>query len=100
MIKEGIAGRYWLVDLSSLSKPYPANVGSWIVEAVWAHPLWSQYYFGVIHLRDIPGESPSSITTEGATHEMIVAALSRDHPLEPSDPIAKSVWLKPLNHVV
>jgi hypothetical protein len=53
----------------------PGAVGSWIVEAPWAHPVWSQYFVTFCHLRQLENAPPPIKFDRQATHEIVVAAL-------------------------
>jgi hypothetical protein len=55
-----------------------ASIAVWFVHAPWMAPLcaWHWHYVGLIHLRDLPGQSkPAVHTLAGSTHELIVLAL-------------------------
>lgn len=68
-----------------------ASLRVWFVHAPWMAPLmaWHWHYVGLIHLRDLPGQSKPPVRRfSGATHELIAMAV------DPSvaDPLA-SDWI-------
>ena len=83
-------GRAWACDVEGLrqsrgvSQDLDATIGSWIVEARWAHPLWHSYAIFLIHLRPLAGGAPAKIHVDGATHEFILFALDPDGPRTPA----------------
>jgi hypothetical protein len=52
------------------------TVCQWLLTAPQGHPLWSQYLMPVVRLRDEPGFPPPKRQFPGATHELLVVALS------------------------
>lgn len=62
---------------------WDATLGACVLTLPWAHPLWSQYMVGVIHLRPIEGVPEASITRQGATHEFVIYAIDPDDRVEP-----------------
>jgi len=53
-----------------------ASLAVWLVHAPWMHPAWSWHYVGLVHLRDLPGQSKRPVlTVDGATHEFLVMAV-------------------------
>lgn len=54
-----------------------ASVAVWLVHAPWmAAGIWHWHYAGLIHLRDLPGQSrPAIHTLPGSTHELITLAV-------------------------
>lgn len=70
-------GRVWV--LTHPGDPR-AQIGSWIVEAKWAHPVWSMYVISLIHLRPLNGVAAVKYSA-AATHEVMVFALDPDHPV-------------------
>lgn len=55
-------------------------LGVWLVHAPWMHMLWSWHYVGLVHLRDIPGQSKAAnINVPGATHEFLAVSMSPDY---------------------
>lgn len=99
----GPHGRAWSAPLPDerATADEDATVAMWVVEAEWAHPAWHSYVIALIHLRPIAGVRPPIIHLPGATHEMMVAALSPDHSRNPLiDGTAASLpWLSPMNFV-
>lgn len=55
---------------------------TWVINAPWAHPFWSQYLLMLYDLTS-PTEKPPVIHMEGATHEFLLFAVDPDHPLMP-----------------
>lgn len=61
--------------------PHPqddASLAVWLVHAPWMAPAgaWHWHYVGLIHLRDLPGQSkPPTHTLHGSTHELIAMAV-------------------------
>lgn len=91
-IHTGFVGRYWRCNLVELRKAFrelytgraDATLACWVLEAPWAHPVWSSYVVVLIHLRPIAGGKAPIIYLDGATHEMWLYALSQDAPREPA----------------
>lgn len=82
-------------------EPGTGAVGGWLVLAPFVHPVWDQYLFQLIHLREIDGMKPAVITLPDATHELYVWAI------DPSKPVgsdakedAQLALLQPLNQLV
>lgn len=62
-----------------------AALAVWLVHAPWMHLAWSWHYVGLIHLRDLPGQSkPPTLKFRGATHELFVCAVSPDIKVDPA----------------
>jgi hypothetical protein len=97
-------GEAWQIDvarsraLAGENEESDSTVALWIVYAPWAHPFWSYYFIGAIHLRPIPKLPPAKINLPGATHEVIVFALSPDFVPDPVDS-KKNRRLSPVNFV-
>lgn len=68
---------------------WPACLHHEIIEAAWAHPVWSHYAISIVHLRDTEGAPPATKHFPEATHELVVAAL---------DPKDNKTTLLPLNY--
>lgn len=68
---------------------WPACLHHEILEAAWAHPVWSHYAVSVVHLRDTEGAPPAVKYFPEATHELVIAAL---------DPKDNKTTLLPLNY--
>jgi hypothetical protein len=99
-IYQGAHGRAWSYRYTVRRAAQYAAVGAWIVEAPWAHPVWSQYAVSVVHLRPIEGAAPPNITRPGATHEILVRAISPDFPRAPTDPVDAPIHdLSPINQL-
>ncbi len=86
-ISPGTHGRAWEIDLPSFRRNHPgvadANIGSWIIEAPWAHPIWHSYVVHIIHLRPMDDGRPTIFHVAGATHELHLYALDPDTPRRP-----------------
>lgn len=54
---------------------WPACLHHEIIEAAWAHPVWSHYALSIVHLRDTDGAPPATKHFPEATHELVIAAL-------------------------
>jgi hypothetical protein len=96
----GVAGwRAWTVK-NTLAKPdHAASVASYLLFCPGAHPLWSYWNLGVVHLRPLPGVRPAIITRPGATHEILMAALDPDTTPDPDDVGEGWPWLRPFDLV-
>lgn len=57
----------------------PAHVGTWFINAAYAHPIWSQYVMYCISLIDIPGLPPAKKHSPHVTHEFWLYALNPKH---------------------
>ena len=84
----GTVGRAWEVRVQKRETPpdWGGSLGTWILHVPWAHPAWSYYCLGVIHLRPIPGVRPAQIRVEGASHEFMIHAFDPDSPHSPPSP--------------
>jgi len=70
---------------------------TWIINAAWAHPVWSQYALFLYDLTTDTETAPN-IYLKGATHEFLLYALDPAHPVA-SGAHPKTVrWLEPANH--
>lgn len=85
-----------------------ATLSHWFVHAPAAHPLWPQYLFFCVHLRDVEGQSrPPFRRWPDASHELLLLALNPElGPWAPETfaekmlaPRAVSAWLSPPNVV-
>ena len=75
-----------------------ATLGAWFLQCPGQSPAWQHYHLSIIHLRPIDGVKPAVIKREGATHEIMLAALDpKDNPVP--DDICSWHWLSPLNFV-
>jgi hypothetical protein len=57
------------------------TVALWIINAPWAHPIWSNYMLLCVHLRPLSEGAAAIIHKPGATHEVILWALDPDAPV-------------------
>jgi hypothetical protein len=75
----GTHGRAWEIDLDAVRRDDPARaaatVAGWIIEAPYAHPMWHSYCLSLIHLRDVEGQPPATLSFPTATHEFFLHAL-------------------------
>lgn len=55
---------------------YPADRGTWLVYCPGGHPFWSWWVISLVSLIDIPGQPPAHFQYPGATHELLIMALS------------------------
>lgn len=54
----------------------------WLIEAPWAHPLWTQYYLALYDLTRVSkAAGPPVIHKRGATHEFMLYALDPEIPV-------------------
>lgn len=100
----GPHGQAWRVDTAAILREQVAKAGKappielqvchWVVHAPYSHPIWPCVAVMCISLRDIEGWPPATILLEGATHEVMVAALEPDRPVRIDKPAA---MLQPLN---
>ncbi|HEX8762746.1 MAG TPA: hypothetical protein VF733_03210 [Candidatus Saccharimonadales bacterium] len=83
-------GRAWEVDITELKRTNPnsaAFLGTWLIEAPYANPLFNYYAPTLVHLRDIPGSPPVIYNRQGATHEFVMGTLNpdADDSVDPAD---------------
>ena len=77
-------GEAWEIDLpraralANETDETDSTVAFWVVFAPWAHSLWAYYLVGAIHLRPSLRLPQPKILLPGATHEVIVYALTPD----------------------
>lgn len=97
----GMGGQVWDMDIEAIRKAFlkkdDAGVGLWLINCPRAHPLWSHYIFCVFHLRPIEGVPPPTINLQGATHEVVLFAMSPDWVPRLDDPNYINSRLVPLN---
>jgi len=94
--KEQRHGRAWRLDNKAIEEYHRkkgtwhphTSVCGWLVEALWAHPLWGYYCIACYHLRQVEGIKDPKIYLEDATHEMVLFALSPDEAPNLLDPMA------------
>ena len=88
----------WKINLTNKTKAHEAHLGTHALECPWANPSWSQWVFGLFHLRDIKDVPPVDIVFEGATHQVIVGAINPKFPLKPwSSPDEPLHYLTPMD---
>lgn len=99
VLLKGPGGEAWPWRRKPSEAAHSASLGSWIVTAAFAHPIWSQYAFSLIHLRPIEGTPDAHVRLAGATHELLVSALDPKHKMTPEmDPEVTLHYLIPMNH--
>lgn len=98
--------RAWLLDHTGaiieqgFDPSEDGTVASWLVEAPWAHPMWSRYWLYGCHLRPIirDGEPiPTKIYVQGATHELWLYAVDPDDPPDQTIERGTPHYLTPMN---
>lgn len=74
-----IKGKYGVgrrIPRDNYAEHSPATLDSWVIDAPMWHPLWSQYFLGVITLAPVPGVRPAHKDRPDATHELMVMTLN------------------------
>jgi hypothetical protein len=101
---EGRAGKAWRLTMPPPGerplRDHDGTVGGFIVNAQGAHPFWDHWMISVVHLRPIEGVQPATIVVEGATHELMIAAIDPELPLPSLDAATESWrvhWLRPID---
>lgn len=61
-------------------KRRPSTLDTWLIDAPYWHPWWSQYVLVPSTLADLPEHPPAVRHRDGTTHEITVLALDPDHP--------------------
>jgi hypothetical protein len=100
LMMKGPHGIAW-EDPKEIVPPFDqCSVARWLIEARWAHPVWSQYYLGMISLGPVPelGDDPVKYDP-AATHEVQLFALTPDLTLSPGDSSETAQLLQPQNFV-
>lgn len=57
---------------------------TWVIQAPWAHPAWSQYVLALFDLTSDTG-NPPILYMPGATHEFQLYALDPNYPVSEAD---------------
>jgi hypothetical protein len=73
--KEGVAGKAWNVNTAEnlIKRPdFQGSIAAYLVHAPQAHPFWSYYFIGVVHLRDIPNTPPPNKHFSDAEYEFSI----------------------------
>lgn len=103
MNEDATRTRAWRMDHEAIlagadeeSRRNDSTVEAWLVHAPWAHPMWPVHMVAVIHLRAVEGVKDPVIRLEGATHEIVVYAVS---PEKPTYIDARNDLLFPVNFV-
>lgn len=90
--------KIWKVTYPERPKGMPWAV-TWFMDVPWAHPAWRQY---ALMLYDLTSKHPTGepiIYLKGATHEMLLGALSPDTHYNPDvKPKEPYNFLTPMNH--
>lgn len=79
---DGAAGLAWV--WTGGGRDRKGEVATWVVNAAWAHPAWSQYVVFIVHLRDEPDLPPPKKHRDDVTHEFGVMALDPEHAMKAS----------------
>lgn len=80
----GPHGRAWRVNFAEMLKRHgaemgqDASLGTWVIEAPWAHPVWHSYVMALVHLRPTEKGAAPKISLPGATHEFWLWAMDPD----------------------
>lgn len=84
---DGPRGQAWLVRddetramyaKTNRKVPPTSTVVWWLIHAPGYHPWWNNYQLSLIHLRPVDGLPPAKINLPGATHEVMLFAMSPD----------------------
>ena len=70
-----------------------ATLGSWCLTAEWAHPIWKQWFFTVIHLRPLPKVEAPHLEYFAASHEIMVRAMDPNQTVKDELDLDKGVFL-------
>ncbi len=90
----GWAGR---VELDDVVGDAVATVAFWFIHAPGQSPAWDKYGLGVVHLRDVPGQSrPPVRRFPSMTHEVLLVAYDPQRDPQATDPESWSP-LHPVN---
>lgn len=74
-------------------------VSAWILDVPGVHKSWHRWLLGAVHMRPMPGVPSMFVTSPGATHEIMVAAIDPSH--EPDvDSTARPPLLIPADVIV
>ena len=95
----GRVGTSEIITAKSGKADQTATLKAWLLHLPGQHPFWSDYMFGVVHLRPIAGTRPPSKHAPDAEHEMIVVALDPNAKPNASN-LNTLVPLTPVNYVV
>lgn len=75
----GIAGRAWKIEVDPLKikqVDHTACLSMWLLNVPGAHILWSYWAMGLVHLRDIPGQTkPPHKTYPEAGFELFIYSI-------------------------
>lgn len=83
----GPGGPMWRVDWEAVQRKNApgeehAVVGSWLVRAPWAHPMWDSYTLTLCHLRPMANGQETRFYLAGATHELWLDAVDYESDLD------------------
>lgn len=76
-----------------------ATICAWLLKLPNWSPAWDEFLLTAVHLRPIDGVKPATITLEGATHELILAACDPARPTDPENVFQTAIFLTPINVV-
>lgn len=69
----GAGGQAWeLMPEKPAVKDHEASISAWLINVPGAHPFWSWWSVGMIHLRDIPGVPPANKRYPEAEYEFMI----------------------------
>jgi hypothetical protein len=81
----------WYIENKSGVADHQATLAMWLVNAPWAHPFWSWWNIGLLHLRDIPGVKPAHKKYPEAEFEFIILSIDPDWtPIDDASELAKN----------
>lgn len=72
-------GRVWVLTIPETLRM--AQIKAWVASVPSAHPVWSMYYFSLIHLRPHEGSPDAVKYSPSATHELSVLAIKPNVPV-------------------
>lgn len=78
---EGPAGRAWRSPLEGHG--VHATLSAWLVNVPGAHPFWSWWTVGVVHLRELEGFPPPHKRYPEAAYEFMIFAINPEQCPEP-----------------
>jgi hypothetical protein len=87
---DGLA-RAWLLENKSDVADHQGTLAMWLVTAPWAHPFWSWWSVGCLHLRPIAGVKPAYKRYPEAEFEFLILSIDPDWtPTDDSETLAKT----------
>jgi hypothetical protein len=89
---KGRVAEAWLIKLKSEDR---GTLAGWVVRGPF-HPFWQWWMVTVVHLRDIPGQSPAHKSYPEAEFEFIILSANPEHsPPDPDNPAGGYKFLVP-----